>query len=57
MTSEKCRNYVLAIILERVWEHSLIDQLIKHTLCVRKFTDLIRGRFVIGPVIKADTMC
>ena len=48
---------MLAILLETMLEHSVIDQLVKQTLCVRTFTELIRGKFGIGTVLKAETLC
>ena len=53
----KSRQYVLVILMDSILEHSVIYQWINQKICVRNFTELIRGKFGIGPVIKADTAC
>ena len=44
---------MLAILLGLFWESLAIEQLLKQTLWVRYFTDLVWGTFGTLPVIKA----
>ena len=43
---------MLDILLGIIWVHLLIDQLSNQTVCFRYFTELIWGKFDIGPVVK-----
>ena len=50
-------HYELAILLDLLRDHYIINQLIKQTLCDSLFIDLIKGTFGIVPVIYSETKC